>query len=98
MINDNDFIAMFPAGVFAYSPGSTNGVVVEYFDGTTTWSSELGTANQTGSSFKIEAVQQETGVPSFTLKLYITFNCNLYDGSGASKTVTNGALVCTVSY
>jgi hypothetical protein len=97
LMSDSEFLSMFPAATVAYSPASANGVVVSYFDGSTLWSSDLGTADQTGSAFKIEANQVLTGGSYYTVKLYITFNCKVYDGSGGSKTITNGSFIINVA-
>ncbi|MBK9274412.1 MAG: hypothetical protein IPM49_07715 [Flavobacteriales bacterium] len=70
-----------------------DGVRVEWTDPLgVKWSTDRGTADQTGSSFSINE-RTSTGDPfgpRFTFK--VTFNCRLYDGAGNSKQVTNGAL------
>lgn len=88
------FSTFFPVGTVPFAPAATtpNGIVVSYWDGTTKWSTDLGTADQTGSNFKIEASSFNAGV-DYTAKTYLTFNCKLYDGSGNMKTLTNGVLI-----
>lgn len=70
-----------------------DGVRVEWTDPLgTKWSTDRGTADQTGSNFSINE-NMSTGDPvgpRFTFK--VIFNCRLYDDAGNSKLVTNGAL------
>lgn len=70
-----------------------DGVRVEWTDPLgVKWSTDRGTADQTGSAFSINE-RNGTGNPfgpRYTFK--VTFNCRLYDGAGNSKLVTNGAL------
>lgn len=90
--SDSAFLALFPVGTATFSAGAANGVVISYWDGTTSWRSDLGTADQTGSVFKI--VDRKTVASSYyAVKVYATFNCKLYDGAGNSKTITNGSFI-----
>jgi hypothetical protein len=94
--SDTAFRAFFPAGSYSYSPaGAVNpaGIVVGYYDGTTFWTTDKGTANQTGSAFSIVASQNVTGRSDYTMKVYATFNCKLYDGNGNVKTLTSGVFI-----
>jgi hypothetical protein len=85
-------------GAFVWNPGTlaydiSDGVRVEWTDPLgTNWSTDRGTADQTGSTFSINE-RSPTGDPfgpRYTFK--VTFSCRLYDGSGNSKLVTDGEL------
>ena len=88
------FKNFFVAGNYNFSPSyDSTGIIIEYNDGTDTWSTKLGSGNQTGSSFKIVESRNELASP-YTMKVYVTFNCKLYSFStGAVKTVTDGVFV-----
>jgi hypothetical protein len=90
------FGTFFPAGAVSYSPVGTvnpNGIVVSYWDGTTQWATNLGTGDQTGSAFSIVASQNVSGASDYTMKVYATFNCKLYDENGNVKTLTSGVFI-----
>jgi hypothetical protein len=91
--SDSQFLAFYAAGTFSYDPAADNGIVVSYFDGSTTWSTAIGAATQTGSSFKIIDKKAITGNTDYTVKIYSTFNCTVYDGAGNSKVITNGKYI-----
>jgi len=87
------FRSFFVIGNVNYSPNHLNGVVIEHRDPSgTIWSTEKGSADQTGSLFKIEAIK-ETIANYQDIKVYATFNCKLYDNNGNSKTLTDGKFV-----
>jgi uncharacterized protein YceK len=69
-----------------------DGVVIEYVDPSAHyWVSDLGSADQSGSAFVV--TQFDSAIDLFTSAHYktkATFNCNLYDSSGASMKLTNG--------
>lgn len=68
----------------------TAGVYVSYLVNDVLWSSDLGSGDQTGSSFTItEFIDNNTDYTSEKI-VAATFSCKLYDGNGNSKTVTNG--------
>jgi hypothetical protein len=94
--DEDAFRAFFVVGNVNYAPGGTgdiNGIVVEHRDPSgTMWASNKGSASQSGSVFKIEAIK-ETDSGYQDIKVYATFNCKLYDGNGNSKTLTNGKFV-----
>lgn len=86
---------LFGVRTYTYARNSTtgtDGVVISYLDvDGTLWSSNLGTAEQTGSSFKI--VAHEDKVLSRSRKrTQAIFNCNLYNGSGGVLVLTNGRI------
>jgi hypothetical protein len=91
---DSTFYAYFAPATIPYSPNTMNGVTVTYWNGSVMWRSDLGTADQTGSVFKIVGRKDVTTTFSdYTVKVYATFNCKLYDGMGHVKTLTNGVLI-----
>jgi len=91
--SEEAFRAFFAVGNVNYSPNNLDGIMIEHraADGTM-WTTDKGTADQTGSLFKIEAVK-ETNDSYQNIKVYATFNCKLYDDNGNSKTLTNGKFV-----
>lgn len=60
-----------------------------------TWSTEYGTADQTGSSFKIiTTVEDNDPSVALSLKVKMQFTCKLYkEGTGEMKQLTNGEMV-----
>jgi len=93
--SDAEFATFFPVGTVAYSPAlsNPNGIEISYWDGTTQWKSNFGTADQTGSAFSIVDRKFTTMGGDYTVKTYLTFNCKLYDGSGNVKTLTDGVFI-----
>lgn len=67
-----------------------DGARVFYYDNSgVEWTTDLGTADQTGSTFSItEHIVNEAGVSHRISK--VTFNCTLYNSTGASMILTNG--------
>lgn len=91
--------AMFRTGSYAYgrmedSPNTAalDGVVVFYTDANDKfWSSDLGTGNQTGSTFEI--IEHVANTDGFSQKISkAKFNCKVYDGLGNSQTLTEGLI------
>lgn len=70
------------------------GVVISYIDADGKfWSTDMGSADQAGSMFKITSVTKNTDPQTSPFsKQIITaeFSCKLYDKSGNSKVVSNG--------
>ena len=94
---DAEFLNLFQTGNYNFiaDPQTTKGFVLRYYDSTgTEWATNLGSANQAGSSIKIEAVKNVTfsGDPA-SVKVLLRFNCKLYNSAGASKTLTNGEFI-----
>lgn len=88
--------SLFALGTYAYAgndPTSTaNGVVVSYRDvDGTLWSTDLGTADQTGSSFEIVGHEDHLHDVS-KKKTQALFNCKLYNANGQVQTLTNGLI------
>jgi hypothetical protein len=86
---DTAFIdSLFTVNSYSFKNNAeVEGIEITWFDGTQTWSTSAGTADQSGSSFKI--VKHE-----FVNKneyRYISsgnLNCKLYNGNGDSKIMT----------
>lgn len=94
---------MFSVGIFGYGKEYSNplveGGLVWYIDANgTEWRTDNGTANQTGSSFEIKSITTTNGADAYSGKkiMEVEFNCKLYDGSGNSKTLTNGLIKTVV--
>ena len=90
------YSTFFKVGSSSYvaNPDNQLGVRMSYVINGVEWSTNAGAGTQTGSTFAISETQNwslngETGV-----NILASFNCKLYDGSGNSKTITNGVAVC----
>lgn len=69
---------------------SAAGAKVTYVVNGVNWSSDRGSASQTGSTFSITEFK-DNNIDSYSEKIVsATFSCKLYDGNGNSKTLTNG--------
>lgn len=91
---DDDFKNFFAPGDYPFSVGAENGVVIGWLDESgTEWDSDKGTADQTGSSFKIVSQSVAQTVINLYLTVRVQFNCKLYDDSGHVRTVTNATFV-----
>jgi hypothetical protein len=91
---DSIFEPFFAPASYQYSPNSADGIVIEWYDSNgELWSTEIGTANQSGSSFVIVANLSSHVNGYLDVKLKATFNCKLYNASGQSKTLTEGLYV-----
>ncbi len=89
-----DFRNFFYIGSYPYTELNTNGIYVHWRDESgTTWGSDYGSADQTGSNFVIDQIKEINGQIDYTLKVLAHFNCKLYDGNGNSKTLTEGKFV-----
>lgn len=84
------FRSLFTMGAKDYSADLSNGIsVVLYIDGTL-WSTALGSADQSQSSFSITSAREKETFGMKFLEVTATFECTVYDGNGNSKTITNG--------
>jgi len=93
---------MFVVKSFEYGKRETEsqewqeGATVEMMDEAgVVWASYLGAGSQSGSTFKITSVIDNSDVnTSYTFHKIVTyeFTCKLYDGKGNTKTLTNGKL------
>lgn len=68
------------------------GVIVRIMYNGTMYSSINGSANQSGSQFKIDD-NQSSHVGYDYMKIKASFNCKLYDAGGSSITLTDGVVV-----
>lgn len=96
--SDGEYEAMISTGSYGYGKedglSTVEGVYVKYYDHTTNkvWSTNLGTGDQTGSTFNVtNYVDNPNYNNDYILKVFTaTFSCKLYDDSGNSITVTEG--------
>ena len=89
--DNNMFQAFFPSGNYAYSVEAVKGIEIIYWDANQKeWSTSMGSANQSGKTFTIDASRDEG---NDYVKIKALFSCNLYDASGNSITLTNGVFV-----
>lgn len=89
---DSIFKLFYPIASIPYSVNAANGIDLTIWQNHVRWSTSLGTANQSGSSFNI--VQTKDDQQGYLyIKTYITFNCKVYNGAGGMKTITNGKFV-----
>ena len=92
---DDQFDNFFAKTSFPYSVNSANGITITWYDASgNPWSTDNG--SQTGSSFTIiDKVKDylRNGNGFLEMKVYASFNCKVYNTSGASKTITNGKFV-----
>ena len=80
------------------STDGTDGAKVYYIDANgVEWTTDLGSANQTGSTFNItENVVNTDGYSHHISKA--TFSCKLYNASGGTMTLTNGICKARTAY
>jgi hypothetical protein len=88
------FTNFFAKQPYSYSTEAANGVRIVWYDSAQDqWTTDQGTANQTGSSFIItDRISVEDNGYKY-VKVKITFNCKVYNSAGVSKTITNGVAV-----
>jgi hypothetical protein len=93
------FYAFFAPGNYPYAPASFsqgNGVVVVWTDPAGVyWSTQYGTADQTGSAFKIISTEDaKDALGRVYIKVKMQFNCKLYnETTGVMKELKNGEMV-----
>ena len=96
---DSDvYYNFFNPGNYNYvmDPDMQMGVRLAYYIGADKWSTYDGTANQTGSVFKIIDRKKFWSLGGNTgATVLINFNCILHDNNGNTKTVTDGVMVCS---
>jgi hypothetical protein len=87
-----EFKNFFLPGTYSFDNAyPRNGIGINWFDNYERWSTDSAPATQSGSSFTITDVTEgrdEYG--RYMLKVKATFNCTVYNSSGASKALTNG--------
>jgi hypothetical protein len=93
--SDSVFKAFFSiATSIPYSVNAANGVEISIYDNGIYWTTSLGTADQTGSTFNIEQTKNGTDFSgALVIVMKATYSCKVYDGNGNSKTITNGVFV-----
>ncbi|MBS1742696.1 MAG: hypothetical protein JST81_06620 [Bacteroidetes bacterium] len=85
------FKAFFSTGTYGYGASPNDGIEIQWIDEAgNNWSTNNGTAIQTGSNFNITSVEDEPGQAQYSVRVKATFNCRLYDGAGNEKILTNG--------
>jgi hypothetical protein len=96
------FKAFFTPGNYPYAPpgfhtfDNGNGVAIGWSDPSGEyWDSHAGTADQTGSTFKIiSVVDSYDAIGNYYITVKMQFNCKLYNiNTGAVKQLTNGEMV-----
>lgn len=88
------FKNFFTPGTYPYSPRASAGVAIDWTDKNgVTWSTDAGSADQTGSVFKITAVEDFPSFNAYYIKVTVEFNCKIYNDAGESKVLTNGKAV-----
>lgn len=97
--SDADFKAFFPIGDQPYAPkgpGPQNGIVIGWTapDGQS-WTTNAGTGDQTGSTFKIISVTDSyDALGRYYIEVKMQFECKLYNyQTGDEKKLTNGEMV-----
>jgi len=94
ILENADFLAYFQPGIYPFTSEDINGVAIHYTDASgEMWGTDMGSADQTGSEFKIIQVREETVVPDYDIKVLSHFHCKLYNANGQSKTLTDGEYV-----
>lgn len=93
------FYAFFAPGNYPYAPAdfsNGDGVSVDWGDPSGgNWSTQFGTADQTGSTFKIiSTVDAKDALGRVYIKVKMQFDCKLYNqATGAMKELKNGEMV-----
>ena len=91
---NSDFLAYFTPGNYPYTDEYVDGAAIFYTDANgEMWGSNMGSGDQTGSVFTIVQVREETFFPNYDIRVLCHFNCKLYNGSGQSKSLTDGEYV-----
>lgn len=97
--SDADFKAFFPVGDVAYAPPGpevNEGITISWSDPQGKfWTTDAGTGDQTGSTFKIVSVTDSYDVLGrYYIEVKMQFKCNLYNyDTGEKKILTNGEMV-----
>jgi PKD repeat protein len=100
MPNDTAFTSLIKVGSYNYSVGATNGVLLSYFDANgVKWSTDLGSADQTGSFFYINSTELIRFTPEdYGLKYKAVINAKLYNSNGNMMQLTGGYMVGAFGY
>ncbi|HEY9262941.1 hypothetical protein [Chitinophaga sp.] len=97
--SDKDFTDFFTPGNYSYVKDfyGAKGVSIDWLDPQgEQWSTQAGSADQTGSTFTIISAVDAMAFNGYYLKTKMQFKCKLYNvNTGAMKEVTNGEMVGT---
>jgi hypothetical protein len=86
-----DIDSMFTVGNYNFINGSVKeGIEISVMEGSVTWSTSKGMANQTGSSFAITKHELLGTNLAYRYGSYGSFICKIYDGTGKVKLI-NGS-------
>lgn len=88
-----EFHSFVEVAYYPFSAGAAAGVAIFYMDASgMVWSSDAGTADQTGSTFVITYTEDSMSGSTVTERFKAHVNCKLYNGLGGSITITDGIL------
>ena len=80
------FDALFSIGQYEYTEDGDEGIQISYVSPEgQRWSTDLGSADQTGSEFELLEKVADTFQNSYVINLRVRFNCILYNGTGDSR-------------
>lgn len=92
--DNSTFGSFFPIADSSYDPSLLNGVEVSMMDGNgVEWSTKNGSADQSGSTFKILDRVEGTYNGDYQVKVKISLSCKLYDSLGNVKNLSNAIIV-----
>ncbi len=93
--SNETFSGFFTTGSKPYSFEAENGFEVQMFDSNgLLWSTSLGTANQDGSVFTIDDLEDAPSAYEFCVKFKCSFSCKLYNSENADvKTIEDAVFV-----
>ncbi len=100
MPNDTAFTSLIKVGSYNYSVGATNGVLLSYFDSNgVKWSTDLGSADQTGSFFYINSTELiRFTSEDYGLRYKAVINAKLYNSNGNMMELNGGYMVGAFGY
>jgi len=88
------FSNFFAPQSYSYSVNAEDGVKITWYDSNgDMWSTDMGSGNQSGSTFTIEDRRAYTFSGEKYVRIKASFNCTVYNGLGGSKTITDGVSV-----
>lgn len=89
IMDTTQFLNAFPDGNYPYSSTAYKSIEISYYDSASVqWSTALGSADQSLSSFNRKFLWAENSNQNVFFSA--TFNCTLYNKTGQSKRITNG--------
>jgi hypothetical protein len=92
-----DVDSLFKVGSYSYKKGTyKEGIEITIDDAGTTWSTSLGTADQTGSNFIITKREFEASQP-YRYVTYGSFICKVYNGAGNAKLINGTFKLKTIT-